>query len=56
MPPQWHPEALRAAQAWEWLGGWRPDLLPMYLALADDHPDPELLIDLLLFIRKQAHG
>lgn len=54
--PAWNLDALAAAQAWQWLGGWRPELLPAYMTLGCDVPDPDLLIELLLVIRKHAHG
>lgn len=55
-PPELCLLAYQATHAWNWLGGWRPDLLPTYLAL---HPvdDPALLLDLLTIIRNEiGHG
>ena len=45
--------------AWRWCGGWRPDLLPAYVAL---HPVPDLpalleaLPALRALIEEPAHG
>lgn len=55
-PPQLGLHEYQATHCWNWLGGWRPELLPAYLAL---HPvdDLVLLIDLLNIIRNEiGHG
>jgi hypothetical protein len=55
-PPDWHPDALLAAHAWHWLGGWQPTALPLYCSL-HDVTDLDLLTELLLVVRKHtSHG
>lgn len=46
---------LLTVHAWQWMGGWCPERLPIYLAL---HPmdDVETLMHLLLVIRDTQHG
>jgi hypothetical protein len=46
-------ESNRAMHAWNWCGGWRPDLWPMYATL---HPVPDwhLLQDLMEVIRSRV--
>lgn len=42
--------AMQAARAWQWCGGWKPEALPLYLAL---YPcdDVHGLTDRLIIIR-----
>lgn len=52
-PPPPTPDVLAALQCWQFLGGWYPERLPVYLEVCGPAAvrDPDVLIELLLILR-----